>query len=42
MDKVYIKKNSNFSEVNSFFIKTNGVWSNITQEQFLTYLRQTV
>lgn len=42
MSKVYIKKNSNFSEVNNFFIKTNGVWSSITQEQFLTYLRQTV
>ena len=42
MDKVYIKKNSNFSEVNSFFIKANGVWSSITQEQFVTYLRQTV
>lgn len=42
MSKVYIKKNSNFSEVKNFFIKTNGVWSSITQEQFLTYLRQTV
>lgn len=42
MSKVYIKKNSNFYEVNNFFIKTNGVWSSITQEQFLTYLRQTV
>lgn len=42
MSKVYIKKNSNFCEVKNFFIKTNGVWSSITQEQFLTYLRQTV
>ena len=34
MDKVYLKKNSSFSEVNGFFIKTNGVWvenSDLTQ-----------
>lgn len=42
MDKVYLKKNSSFSEVNGFFIKTNGVWGSVSQEQFLTYLRQTV
>ena len=42
MDKVYLKKNSSFSEVNGFFIKTNGVWGGVSQEQFLTYLGQTV
>ena len=42
MDTVYIKKKSSFSEVNGFFIKTNGVWGGVSQEQFLTYLRQTV
>lgn len=40
MDKIYLKKNSNFSEVNIFFIKTNGAWSSVTQEQLLTHLRQ--
>ena len=42
MDTVYIKKKSSFSEVNSFYRKSDGAWYNITQQQFLVYLGQSV
>lgn len=42
MSKLYIKKNSNFSEVNGFFIKISGAWSSVTQEYFLTHYSQYV
>lgn len=42
MTTVYIKKNSNYTAVNSFSKKENGEWPNITQEQFLEYLGQRI
>ena len=42
MSKVYIKKNSQYTEVSDFFMKVNGEWSGITQADFLTYARGTV
>ena len=37
MSTVYIKKNSNFAEVISFYKKVNGEWSGITQQDFIDY-----
>jgi len=38
MDTVYIKKNSNFAEIVSFYKKNGNVWAEITQENFLNYI----
>ena len=42
MDIVYIKKDSNFSEVNNFYRKVNGQWQSITQSEFTTLVTQAV
>ena len=39
MDKVYIKKNSNFAEVNNFFQKSGATWVHISQGDFVSYLQ---
>ena len=39
MDKVYIKKNSNFAEVNNFFQKSGATWIHISQGDFVSYLQ---
>ena len=40
MATLYIKDNSKYSVVSSLLKKVNGVWSAITQQDFLTYLAQ--
>ena len=42
MDKVYLKKNSNFTEVSAFYKKVGDVWQTISQSEFRTYLTQIV
>ena len=38
MQTVYIKKNSEFAEVETFFKKNNSQWGQITKEEFATYI----
>lgn len=38
MQAVYIKKNSEFAEVETFFKKNNNQWGQITKEEFATYI----
>ena len=42
MDKVYLKKDSNFTEVSAFYKKVGDVWQTISQSEFKTYLTQIV
>lgn len=39
MDKIYIKRNSKFAEVNDFYQKSGATWVTITQSEFLSYLQ---
>lgn len=40
MTTVFIKNNNNYSTVSSFSKKVSGIWTSITQEEFLEYLNQ--
>ena len=39
MDKICIKRNSKFAEVNDFYQKSGATWVTITQSEFLSYLQ---
>ena len=39
MDKIYIKRNSKFAEVNDFYQKSGATWVTITQSEFLSCLQ---
>ena len=42
MSRVYIKKNSNFVEVNKFYKKVNNAWVELQESEFVSYIHQVI
>ena len=42
MSTVYVKKNSQYSVIGTFYRKNNNVWGTISEQEFLSYLSNRV